>query len=150
MPHRRVDDRWILERRPPKRPVDPRRPYAFCVEEERTAAGQVDSVATIFLTNRECPFRCLMCDLWMHTTDRRVPDGAIPAQIRWALSQLSPARHVKLYNSGNFFDAQAIPPNDFPEIALAVTGFSTVVVENHPRLVGVRCLAFRYLLEPLL
>ena len=89
-----------------------------------------------------------MCDLWMHTTDGRVPDGAIPAQIRWALSQLSPARHVKLYNSGNFFDAQAIPPADFPQIALAVTGFSTVVVENHPRLVGERCLAFRDLLEP--
>ncbi len=148
MPHRRVDDRWVLERRPPKQPVDPRRPYAFFVEQERTAAGQVDSVAAIFLTNKECPFRCLMCDLWMHTTDGRVPDGAIPAQIRWALSQLSPARHVKLYNSGNFFDAQAIPPADFPQIALAVTGFSTVVVENHPRLVDGRCLAFRDLLEP--
>ncbi len=148
MPQRRSDDRWILERRPPKQPVDPRRPYAFSVEEERTAAGQVDSVATIFLTNRECPFRCLMCDLWMHTTDDRVPDGAIPAQIRWALTQLSPARHVKLYNSGNFFDAQAIPPTDFPQIALAVTEFDTVVVENHPRLVGERCLAFRDLLEP--
>ena len=30
--------------------------------------GCVD-VATLFLTNRECPFRCLMCDLWKNTLE---------------------------------------------------------------------------------
>ena len=35
--------------------------------------------------------------------------GDIPAQIAYALDQLPPARQIKLYNSGNFFDHQAIP-----------------------------------------
>src|SRR5579862_5481994 len=121
------DDARILSLRGDKQPVDPWRPHACFVEPERTAAGTIEDVATIFLTNRECPFRCLMCDLWKYTTDERVPDGAIPAQIAWALRQLPPARHVKLYNAGNFFDAQAIPPSDRPAIAQLVAGFQTVV-----------------------
>ena len=35
--------------------------------------------AVVFLTNRECPFRCVMCDLWMNTLDETVPRGAIAA-----------------------------------------------------------------------
>lgn len=136
-------DREIIAARPPKNAVDSGRPYAFLVEPERTAAGRIEDVATIFLTNRECPFRCLYCDLWKNTTDQRVPLGAIPAQIDFALQRLPPARHVKLYNSGNFFDAQAIPPEDHPAIADRVRGFSTVIVENHPKLCGDHCLAFR-------
>ena len=46
------------------------RPYAFFVEEERSASGEVVPVATVFLTNRECPWRCLMCDLWKNTLSR--------------------------------------------------------------------------------
>jgi hypothetical protein len=45
------------------------------------------SVATIFLTSRECPWRCLMCDLWKNTLTETVPIGAIPAQIDYALAQ---------------------------------------------------------------
>ncbi len=80
-----------------------------------------------------------MCDLWKYTTDERVPDGAIPAQIAYALRQLPPTRHVKLYNAGNFFDAQAIPPGDRPAITQLVAGFQTVVIECHPRLIGESC-----------
>ncbi len=138
-----LTDRWILEQRPPKAPVDPWRPYAFFVESERTAHGRIEDVATIFLTNRECPFRCLMCDLWKQTTDRRVPDGAVPAQIAYALSRLPGAAHVKLYNAGNFFDAQAIPTADHARIAEQLRPFKTVIVECHPLLVGPRCLEFR-------
>ena len=61
--------------------VDPRRPYAFLCERERTAGGEIEEVATIFLTNRECPWRCLMCDLWRNTTNETVPAGAIAEQI---------------------------------------------------------------------
>ena len=86
------------------------------------AAGCVEDVATLFLTNRECPFRCLMCDLWRNTTDTRVPPGAIPQQIDYALARLPAARHIKLYNSGNFFDHQAIPPEDYAAIAERVRG----------------------------
>jgi len=136
-------DRDILAARPPKHPVDPARPYAFLVEPECAASGKVEAVATVFLTNRECPFRCLMCDLWQNTTDRRVPAGMIPRQIDYALSRLPPAQQIKLYNSGNFFDRQAIPPEDHAAIANRVRDFSTVIVENHPQLCGDDCLRFR-------
>lgn len=138
-----VADAEILAARPAKNSVDPRRPYAYFVEPERTAAGHVEDVATIFLTNRECPFHCLFCDLWKNTTDTAVPSGALPAQIDFALERLAPARHVKLYNSGNFFDAQAIPPSDHAAIADRLRTFATVIVENHPRLCSDVCLRFR-------
>ena len=74
-------DRWILSQRPERTALDPRRPYAFHVENERAASGDLVPVATIFLTNRECPWRCLMCDLWRNTLTEDVPPGAIPEQI---------------------------------------------------------------------
>lgn len=136
-------DQQILAARGRKNAVDPARPYAMLVEPERSAAGRIEDVATVFLTNRECPFRCLMCDLWRNTTDVRVPPGAIPRQIDYALERLPPARHIKLYNSGNFFDRQAIPLEDHAAIAQRVRDFDTVIVENHPRLCGDDCLRFR-------
>jgi len=143
-----IDDRWILAQRPPKNLVTPWRPYACLIEKERSSRGVIEDVATIFLTNRECPFRCLMCDLWKNTTDHRVPEGAIPAQIRWALTRLSATRHIKLYNSGNFFDPRAIPRRDLPQIARLLDPFTTVIVESHPRFVNKHCLEFRNLLNP--
>jgi archaeosine synthase beta-subunit len=140
------DDAQVLALRGRKNAVDPWRPHVFFVEPERTAAGVVEDVATIFLTNRECPFRCLMCDLWKDTTDERVPAGAVPAQIASALRELPPARHVKLYNAGNFFDAQAIPAADRPAVAQLVAGLQTVVIECHPRLIGPSCVEFQALL----
>jgi archaeosine synthase beta-subunit len=139
----RFTDAAILAARPPKHAVDLARPYAFLVEPERTARGTIEDVATIFLTNRECPFRCLMCDLWENTTDETLPVGSIPAQIDHALERLPPARHLKLYNSGNFFDAKAIPRADLPAISERVHGFETVIVENHPRMCGETCSRFR-------
>jgi archaeosine synthase beta-subunit len=144
------DDARILTLRPSKNAVDPSRPYAFLVEPERTRAGTVEDTAVLFLTNRECPFRCLMCDLWKNTTDWRVPDGAIAEQVAYALARLPAARHIKLYNAGNFFDAQAIPPGDWPRIATLVSSFQTVIIESHPRLIDQRCIAFRDLLRPAL
>lgn len=139
----RIDDAAIVAARPPKAPMDPWRPYAYLVEPEHTADGHVEDVATLFLTNRECPFRCLMCDLWRHTTDESVPVGAIPAQIDFALARLPATRHIKLYNSGNFFDRQAVPPDDHAAIARRVAPFTSVIVENHPRLCGDACPRFR-------
>ena len=136
-------DRWILAWRPPRNVLDPRRAYAAHVEPEVSEAGEPVDVATIFLTNRECPWRCLMCDLWKNTLDETVPLGAIAGQIRAALAALPPARHVKLYNAGSFFDPHAIPPEDHASIAVAVRPFELVVVESHPSLVGEACLRFR-------
>jgi archaeosine synthase beta-subunit len=140
-------DRWILSQRPQRNTLDPRRPYAFHVENERFASGQLDLVATIFLTNRECPWRCLMCDLWRNTLTESVPVGAIPAQIEFALSRLPAAKQVKLYNSGSFFDPHAIPTAEYESIAALVKPFERVIVESHPALIGDRCLRFRDLLK---
>jgi archaeosine synthase beta-subunit len=167
-------DDWILERRPPRNPLTADRPYAYVVEREAAGAGRIVNVATLFLTNRECPFRCLMCDLWKNTLETSVAPGQIPEQIRWGLTQLghrrsaiggqsiaesrSPtadcrqpiahlAQHIKLYNSGNFFDPLAIPPEDYGEIARLVDSFERVIVECHPKLIGRRCWEFRRLLQ---
>ncbi len=139
-------DDWVVARRPPRNTVSARRPYAFLVEPEPTADGRLVDVATLFLTNRECPFRCLMCDLWKNTLETSVAVGDIPAQIRWGLDQLPAAQQLKLYNSGNFFDPQAIPPNDYGEIARLAAPFERLIVECHPRLVGKRFRAFRKML----
>lgn len=140
-------DRWILSQRPERRILNPRQPYAFLVEDERAASGELVSIATIFLTNRECPWRCLMCDLWRNTLTESVPSGAIPEQIAFALSRLPAARQIKLYNSGSFFDVYAIPAEDYRAIAAQVASFERVIVESHPSLIGDRCFHFRDLLS---
>jgi radical SAM enzyme (TIGR01210 family) len=112
------------------------RPYLWLHEEEVQKGGLLKSVNTIFLTNRECPFKCVMCDLWRHTLDEPTPKGAIPAQIEYALDRLPKADVVKLYNSGNFFDGKAIPRYDYEAIARLLSDYEHVIVENHPKLIG--------------
>ena len=136
-------DAWILSRRPAREKRDPYLPYEYFVEEECGADGAVVPVATVFLTNRECPFRCLMCDLWRNTLTETVPVGAIAAQIDHALRHLPPARQLKLYNSGSFFDPKAIPVEEHGAIAQRANDFERLIVENHPALVGDACLRFR-------
>ena len=140
-------DRWIVEQRPSRAKLDPLRPYAFFVEDEHAAEGAVIPVATVLLTNRECPWRCAMCDLWRNTLTETVPRGAIAAQIDFALAHLPLARAIKLYNSGSFFDPRAIPVAEHPAIAERVRNFDRVVVECHPALVGESCLVFREMLR---
>jgi len=137
-----ISDREILQARPVRNSLRTDRPAAFFVEAERTQQGTIEDVATLFLTNRECPFRCLMCDLWKNTTPDAVPSGAIPRQIDYALERLPNTRHLKLYNSGNFFDGQAIPTADHPAIISRIRHFDTVIVENHPKLCNERTLDF--------
>ena len=59
------------------------------VEDERAADGQIARVATVFLTGRECPWRCVMCDLWHYTTPTDTPPGAIEAQLTAARQELA-------------------------------------------------------------
>jgi archaeosine synthase beta-subunit len=140
-------DAWVLEHRGPKRVLDPARAYASGWEEEADGQGGVASTAVVFITNRECPFRCVMCDLWMNTLDEAVAPGVIPRQITTALRSLPAARWVKLYNAGSAFDPRAIPTEDDAAIASAVAGHERVIVESHPAFLSgahaSRCLAFR-------
>jgi archaeosine synthase beta-subunit len=136
-------DRWILALRPPRVPANPWLPHAAFTEEECAADGSIVPVNTLFLTNRECPWHCLMCDLWQHSLTETVPPGAIPAQIDHALNALPSGRHLKLYNGGSFFDPQAIPVSEYGVIAQRARRFERVIVESHPRLVGDRTLRFQ-------
>jgi archaeosine synthase beta-subunit len=143
-----IDDKWILSSRGSKKNVDPQKPYAFLVEKELTASGKIEDVAIIFLTNRECPFRCLMCDLWKNTTDKSVPPGAIANQIEWASNNVAVAKHLKLYNCGSFFDGRAINFKEYERISSIVKGFETIIVESHPAMINDKCLTFRDMLKP--
>jgi archaeosine synthase beta-subunit len=149
--HFELPDQFVLEHRRSKNPVDPFRPYATVWEEEPDESGALVPTSVVFLTNRECPFRCVMCDLWTNTLDAVVPRGAIAQQIRVALSGLPPARHIKLYNAGSFFDPQQIPSEDDEAIAEVVAGFERVIVEAHPAfLAGAyaeRCRRFQSLIR---
>lgn len=139
-------DAFILARRPARVAHDPWQAHGVTVEQEPDANGGVADVVTVFLTGRECPWHCAMCDLWKFATAEDTPPGAIPHQIRDALrlgpsglaQGLAQRRHIKLYNAGSFFDPRAVPPADYPAIASAVAGFSRVIVESHPLLVGPR------------
>ncbi len=136
-------DRWVLSQRGPRNALDPWRPYAYLNEIEPDTHGTPTDISTVFLTNRECPFRCVMCDLWQNTLTETVPTGAIPAQIDFALTQLRPSPWLKLYNAGSFFDPRAIPVADYPTIAERCRPFDRVIVECHPAFVGERTLQFR-------
>jgi len=143
-----INDQWIVASRGNKNPVDPLKPYGWMVEKERTVSGSIEDTGIIFLTNRECSFHCLMCDLWKNTTDESAIAGVIPNQIRYALERMPAVKHIKLYNSGSFFDSRAIPEEDYKEIASILKNCETVIVESHPKLINEKCLKFRNMLVP--
>jgi len=118
------------------------------VERERTADGTIARVATIFLTGKECPWRCTMCDLWQETLETDTPPGAIARQIEGTWGRRpADCTTVKLYNAGSFFDPHAVPDGDYVAIANALNGARHVIVESHPSLVGLRTMRFRDLLR---
>jgi radical SAM enzyme (TIGR01210 family) len=143
-----INDQWIVSSRGNKNSVDPLKPYGWLIEKERTVSGSIEDTGIIFLTNRECPFHCLMCDLWKNTTDETAVAGTIPDQLRYALKKMPGIKHIKLYNSGSFFDTRAIPEEDYKEIASILKNCDTVIVESHPRLISEKCLRFRDMLVP--
>ena len=135
-------DRFVLDRRGSRPAHDPWRHQGVLVEDERSADGRRARIATVFLTGRECPWRCTMCDLWRYTTTGDTPRGAIPDQIAAARCETD-AMHgsidgIKLYNAGSFFDPRAIPVADYEAIAGAVAGIPHIIVESHPALVSDR------------
>lgn len=145
--HDAYNSRAIAELRPPKNGLDPVVPYHFLHEREPGLTGGLETVNTIFLTSKECAFKCLMCDLWKNTLDGPVPAGAIIQQIDHALERLPEADVIKLYNNGNFFDAKAISPGDYPTIGKRLNAYKRVIVENHPKLCNELCIEFNNLLN---
>jgi hypothetical protein len=89
-----------------------------------------------------------MCDLWKNTTDETIAPGAIPQQIARALENMPGIKHLKLYNSGSFFDTRAIPARDYEEIANQIRFLETVIVESHPGFIGNGVLEFKNMLKP--
>ncbi len=144
---------WIRERREPvSRPTENTIPDVL-VEEELGPDGHLLNTGIIFLINRECPWNCVMCDLWKNTTLTPLPPGHAPSQIQVALGRInansnSNIQQIKIYNSGSFFDTRAIYPEDYTAIASSVSKFERVIVENHPKLIGGRVAKFNELLKP--
>lgn len=134
--------RWVERLRPPLARPDPGDLPEPLLEEERTRQGRVEPVATLFLANRECAFRCVFCDLWRHARAERLAPGEAVEQVRRGLEALVPVPHVKLYNAGSLFDPGQVPREDLPGIARLLSGFRDVVVESHPAFAG-RAPAFR-------
>jgi archaeosine synthase beta-subunit len=130
-----------------KNPVDPFVPYHFLQEQEPDTDGTLIRVNTLFLSSKECSFQCIMCDLWKNTLEGNTPLGAIAKQMDYASARLPQAEVIKLYNSGNFFDQKAVPPQDYPDILSRLKGYQRVIVENHPKLCGDLCLEFNEQLE---
>ena len=139
-------DRFIIDLRGPRPQHDPWRYQDLALEDEPTEAGGVARVGTVFLTGRECPWRCAMCDLWRSTTRDDTPAGAIPAQIQAARRTWRDRREeisrLKLYNASNFFDPRAVPEIDYAEIGAQLRGLEQVIVESHPSLIGDRVARF--------
>ncbi len=138
-----MPDRSEIEKlRPARNKVFAEIPYHFLHEQEPDANGNLQDVNTIFLTGKECAFRCVMCDLWKNTLEYATPPGAIIKQIDYALQRLSQAKIIKLYNSSNFFDHNAVPPSDYSAIANRLKNYERVIVENHPKLCNNTCIEF--------
>jgi len=78
-----INTKWIVSKREKKNTVNPQKPYAWLIEKEHSPFGKIEDVGIIYLTNRESPFHCLMCDLWKNNTDKTMPISAIPKQKKW-------------------------------------------------------------------
>lgn len=134
-------DRFVIEHRPPRIQHDAWRSHGVIFEDERTSDGDIARVATVFLTGRECPWHCAMCDLWQFTNESASPPGALSAQAADARRRIDAAgsvTQVKLYNAGSFFDTQAVPLAEYDGMAASTAGLARVIVESHPLLVGDR------------
>ncbi|MFK8113414.1 MAG: Fe-S oxidoreductase [Rubripirellula sp.] len=139
--------RFAAELEDRRRNLSPDLPYLVLDEQEADGFGGHVSTTTIFLTASQCPIGCNMCDLHHNTLLTGTPQGAIPKQIDSAMENRHARGWIKLYNSGNFFDPNSIPPEDYKSIADRCSDFSRVIVENHPRFGAERLKQFRELLE---
>ena len=83
-----------------------------------------------------------MCDLWRNTLAEPVEPGAIPEQIRFALSRL-PARDRSALQRRELLRSNRDSRADYARVARLLSGFERIIVESHPAFVGESCLEFR-------
>ncbi len=138
--------KWIRNLRGERNPVSPASGCAALHETESLGDGQFVNANVVFPVNSECPFTCVMCDLWKNTLAGPTPGGFVVRQIAKALAALPRAQWIKIYNAGSFFDFHAIPLADYRAIAELLQDYERVIVECHPAFVDERVLAFRDLL----
>ncbi len=131
-----------------KNPVNESVANGVFSEPELSRNGIAEDHNIILTTNKECPFKCVMCDLWQNTLDYKVEEGVIATQVRDALATLPVAKHLKLYNAGSFFDRQSIPKQDTFDIADMIEEYETIIVEAHPKIIGKSCFEFAEYLTP--
>ena len=140
-------DRWVASLRTERQRLDARRPVAWFFEDEPRDEGGLATILTVMLANRECPWRCVFCDLWRQTLAKTVQPGDVTAQLDLALAdpsgRLRKPSQLKLYNAGSYFDAGAIPPGEDADIAARARVFERLIVESHPLLIGERCWRMR-------
>lgn len=135
----RARDGLVRERR------STRQPAGVLWEEEWQGISGMRPGMVVFLVNRECPWRCVMCDLWRQALPESVTGDDILAQVDAALAMRGgrSVEWLKLYNAGSFFDPGAIPLSAHAGIALRCAGIGRLIVESHPALVGGRVEDFR-------
>ena len=143
-----ISDNVVLNARGPKNSIDSTQAYGCFNDPEYTRNGRIESHTIILTSNKECPFKCVMCDLWKNTTDTAVKQGTITKQIKDALDSVTWAPHIKIYNAGSFFDRKSIPKQDTIDIANLLQDRETLIVEAHPRLVGRSTYEYASLLKP--
>lgn len=134
-------DERIRSLRPPKANVDAFTSQASISENERRPDGRIERALTVFLTGAECPFTCAFCDLWKFTLDGPTPPGALTTQLKKAIAGES-ADRLKLYNASNFFDSRAVPREDVAGIAKLSEAFTSLTVESHASMIGLRAVDF--------
>jgi radical SAM enzyme (TIGR01210 family) len=137
-----TDDSRIRALRQPKPHVDPYKAHGSLLEQERRSGGRIERALTVFLAGAECPFTCSFCDLWRFTIEGPTPRGALTRQLATVLESVDTAGvdRLKLYNASNFFDARAVPTEDFSSIAELAGDFAGVTVESHASTIGARTL----------
>jgi archaeosine synthase beta-subunit len=143
--------RWIRSLREAGERPDASSLPELLLEHEIGPTGRVCHSAIVFLINRECPWTCVMCDLWKNTSPGSMPAGHATEQLDKALERLdretsTHLHQIKIYNSGSFFDSGAIRPAEYKAIARLLSRFERVIVECHPRLINERVTMFKGLL----
>src|SRR5207245_8022705 len=99
-------------------------------------------ILTVFINNRECPYRCVFCGLWRDMLDETPVEGMVARQVERAIAEHPGCDAVKLYNAGSFFDERAIPPADREKIAQLCRHIRWVIVESRPELIDDRAVRF--------